>query len=207
MNSWQEEIVITLANHIRVCSLEQIRRTWWPRQRSGKQRATECIQLLEKNKLVRMRKVFSRPIQRLDAPLLFWQHGDPHPDFQAMANCLRRRARTEAEVIPVVTAEPRGRRLFGVGERRTLKLAQITHDLHVAEVFFRYYESGTDVFRHWVGEDSMPRLLMKIRPDALICDDVGGIVRAVEYGGEYTDNRLFRLHEGFYERAMAYEIW
>jgi hypothetical protein len=140
--------------------------------------------------------------------LFAWRHGRPEPEFGDVANYLRRRARTEAKVIQVVTAEPKARRFFGVGDQRSLKLTQVTHDLHVSEVFLRYYETGFAVFRDWVGEDCLPRPWpLRERPDALVREKGGKTLRAVEYGGEYTAHRLAKLHSGFQKINMPYEIW
>ena len=208
MTPWQEEIVIALAKHVRVMSLEQIRRTWWRGQRTGKQRAKESMRYLESCGLVRIRNVFSRPIAQLDSPLFDWHQGQPAPPFDDVASYLRRRARTEAKVMPVVTAETKALRFFSQMEQRTLKLTQVTHDLHVSEMFLHHFEAGCDVYRDWVGEDCLPRPWpLRERPDALLCDEHGQVNRALEYGGEYTVQRLAKLHQGFVKINLPYELW
>ena len=45
------------------------------------------------------------------------------------------------------------------------------------------------------------------RPDALLMDANGQIVRAIEYGGDYSHLRLAELHYGLASIPLAYEIW
>jgi hypothetical protein len=122
---------------------------------------------------------------------------------------LRRRARTAACKIKVVTASRKTRQLFGVaGQAHRPKLTQLSHDLFVAEVFFRYRAKGLDIDRQWVGEDQFPKSWpVRARPDALIRNLDGEVVRAVEYGGAYTVGRLSRLHAALNDVPVAYEIW
>ena len=78
----------------------------------------------------------------------------------------------------------------------------------MAEVFFRYRALGLDINRQWVGEDQFPKSWpVRARPDALIRNLRGKIVRAVEYGGAYTVGRLSRLHAALQDVPVAYEIW
>ena len=88
----------------------------------------------------------------------------------------------------------------------TLKLTQMTHDLHVSEVFLRYRRRGQQAA--WRSEDQLPsNWPLRSRPDAVLCNESGEIVHAVEYGGDYSATRLIELHVGFSEIDLSYEIW
>ena len=61
---------------------------------------------------------------------------------------------------------------------------------------------------HWVSEDVLPETWpIRQRPDALLVDDAGQYVRAVEYGGDYPEERLIDLHLGLSSIPLSYEIW
>ena len=62
--------------------------------------------------------------------------------------------------------------------------------------------------RAWLIEDQLPSdWPLGVRPDAVLCDESGEIMRAVEYGGDYPVSRLTELHDEFSEFQLSYEIW
>ena len=78
----------------------------------------------------------------------------------------------------------------------------------MAEIFFRYRANGLDIDRQWIGEDQFPKSWpVRSRPDALLRNQDGEIVCAVEYGGAYTVHRLSTLHAALKSIPLAYEIW
>ena len=82
----------------------------------------------------------------------------------------------------------------------------MTHDLHVSEVFLRYRSMGRQ--HEWCSEDQLAKgWPIRERPDAVLVDDDRDIVRAVEYGGDYSAERLAELHSGFSSVGLNYEIW
>ena len=106
-----------------------------------------------------------------------------------------------------VFASPRSIVLFGQGHAPSVKLTQMTHDLHVSEVYLHYRVNGLSS-RHWTSEDRLPRdWPLRERPDATLMDEEGHPYRAVEYGGNYPPTRLAELHEGLSSIELAYEIW
>ena len=110
-------------------------------------------------------------------------------------------------MTPFVFASPRSIVLFGQGRAPSVKLTQMTHDLHVAAVYLKYRAGGLSS-RHWISEDRLPRdWPLRERPDATLTDDDGLIYRAVEYGGDYPPSRLAELHEGLASIELNYEIW
>jgi hypothetical protein len=209
MTSWEKEMLAVLAKHVRMMSLWQAARTWWTANRRGLRRARESAQRLAERDWVKSRRVFSRPVSPLSEPLLVWSLNMPIPDFQQLSTRLHRRARASAAVTTVVTATGKTRNLFGAGGAPCRpKLTQVTHDLHVAEVFLAYRRMGFDVDRRWVGEDRLSDgWPIRVRPDALLLDEEGQFLRAVEYGGDYSIDRLVRLHNAMARIWLGYEIW
>ena len=110
-------------------------------------------------------------------------------------------------MMSFVFASPRTIVLFGQGRAPSVKLTQMTHDLHVSEVYLRYRTDGLSS-RHWLSEDRLPREWpLRERPDAVLSDDEGRVHRAVEYGGNYPPKRLAELHAALSSIELAYEIW
>ena len=209
MNSWEEDILFALAWHLRVLSVDQSARTWWRGQATARRRANDAMKARQENGWVHVRELISRPPAPLDGPLVSWAPDQRAPDFDELSRLLHRRARTAARKIEIVTASRKTRELFGVlGQAHRPKLTQLSHELFVAEVFFRYQAKGLDTDRQWVGEDQFPKTWpVRSRPDALIRDMDGNIVRAVEYGGAYTVRRLSTLHAALKSIPITYEIW
>lgn len=201
-----EEIVRTLANAVRVMSLQQIAREWWTDTRWGRSRATRTLDELAVEDLLHVRRVLSRPIKQLKSPIFNWEVGDGQPNFAQLSAELHRRAMRSPAMVTIVFATRRSVTLFGGNRLPTIKLTQTTHDLHVSEVFLHYRQSGRK--RQWLSEDQLPAdWPIRERPDAVLCDDDGQIVRALEYGGDYPAERLANLHDGLAWAGLSYELW
>ncbi len=209
MSSWERDLLEVLADQLRIVSPAQIARAWFARQATAQRSATRLVRRFSDNGWLRIRRVLARPVSPLLSPLLSWRHARPTPDFANLSRQLHRRSRCAAELTIVVEATTKTRALFGTsGFRPRLKLTQTSHDLHVAEIFFRYRESECDVRRYWVGEDRLPvTWSIRQRPDAILVDDAGDFHRAVDYGGDYSVERLSALHDGLASLPLPYEIW
>lgn len=209
MTSWEREILVVLANHVRMLSLSQVARTWWTENRRGLRRARESAQRLVAEGWLDSFRVFSRPVTRLSEPLVIWEVNARPPDFLRLSACLHRRANASAAVTTVITAARKTHTLFGRGVVKCRpKLTQMTHDLQVAEILLAYRSRGLDVRQHWVLEDHFPHTWpIRVQPDALLLDADGRFQRAVEYGGDYSVDRLKRLHYALASIWLPYEIW
>lgn len=207
MRDREQEILQVLANCVRAMSVKQVARGWWSESRWGLARARRSLRDLADADWLRIRRVLSRPIQSLGGPLVVWEPENPKPDFANLSRKLHRRAMTSAEMTTIVMATSKTTSLFGEGSLPTIKLTQMTHDLHVAEVFLTYRDLGMPDGR-WVGEDRLARdWPIQQRPDAVLRGEDGVLSRAVEYGGDYKSQRLTELHDGISRAALSYEIW
>ena len=209
MTSWEREILVVLANHVRMLSLPQVARTWWTENRRGLRRARESAQRLAEEGWLDSYRVFSRPVAPLSEPLVVWTVNQRPPDFPQLSAWLHRRASASAAVTTVITAARKTHTLFGRGVVPSRpKLTQITHDLHVAEIFLAYRARGFDERQRWVPEDHFPDTWpIREQPDAILLDGDGQFKRAVEYGGDYSVDRLIRLHYALARIRLPYEIW
>lgn len=203
--SRDEEIVQSLASDVRAMTIGQVARTWWSDTKWGRRRCKQTMQELEVEGMVSVRRVLARPIVELTSPLFAWQMEDDFlPDLDALSRSLHRRAQLSASMTDIVFASTKAVRLFGT-RQPTIKLTQMTHDLQVAEVFLHHRkQAGSE---SWVGEDNLPKSWRaRIRPDAVVMAE-GEYSRAIEYGGDYSAERLYELHSAFHRIQLAYELW
>lgn len=208
MNKLDRDLLECLVLHVRYLALEQVVRGWFSEHRDGSRRARRHLQRLGDNQLVQMCDVLSRPIAQLKLPLANWQHTHPTPDFESLSRYLRRRARTRAVSTTVAAATTRTRALWGLPITKPhIKLTQTTHDLHVAEIFLHHRRQRAGDGQ-WISEDRLPQTWpLRQRPDALLLDHAGYFLKAVEYGGDYSSERLRALHRALAALPLAYEIW
>lgn len=207
MNRHEEQIVRILADSVRVMTVAQVARTWWTDTRWGRDRASAAMTRLAAKGWLHVQHALSRPIQSFVSPLIDWRPGTRRPDFAAAARLLHQRAIVDARTVKVVFAATRAVRFFSSGPALPVKLTQMTHDLNVSELYLHYRRSGL-ADQCWTSEARLGRdWPLKERPDAVLRDEAGTIVRAVEYGGDYTASRLAELHAGLSSINLSYEIW
>ncbi len=142
MRSREKEILAALTNCVRVMTLDQVARIWWSEKRWGISRAKKSLRELADAGWVIFCDVTSRPIYRLERPLFSWQPADSEPAFSELSQQLHQRAMVSAEIVSVVYATGQSNSLFGAGTLPKVKLTQMTHDLHVAEIYLAYRATG-----------------------------------------------------------------
>ncbi len=210
MERSERELLDILANHVRLLALTQIARMWFAGRRKADRHAENLSERLASAGWLRVSEILARPIRRLSAPLCEWQHAEPAPDFWELSRRLHQRASSPAALTTVVRATAKTCALFGI--RRSspapVKLTQATHDLHVGEVFLTFARRGLPPGVSWVGEDVLPLTWpIQQRPDAVLVNSTGELVGAIEYGGDYPQQRLADLHHGLASIPLPYEIW
>ena len=201
------EFMTVLTHSVRVLSLSQMARLWWSDTRWGRQRARQHAMSCESQGLLHFKRVLSRPIGVLKTPLLIWRLDDDEPDWVAVSRGLRLRTRKHPVLLPVVFASRLAFDVFATSRVTPFKLTQMTHDLHVSEVFVCYQLLGLPL-DSWVSEDRLPITFPSdVRPDALLVDSEGTWQRAVEYGGAYSSARLLALRDCAAKCEVAFELW
>lgn len=208
MNKNERQIVCSLAESVRAMTLEQIAATWWSSTRWGKSRAKVSLEALVSDGWIHFQRALVRKIHQPLGPLVAWEPGDAQPELEELARVLHRRAvSTDAKFTTVAYAAKRAVLLFGSGPAPSVKLTQLTHDLNVSEVYLRVFRSRDDGTR-WLSEDRLPSdWPMRERPDAVLVDESGKTLRAIEYGGDYPVSRLQELHTAFANTNLGYELW
>ncbi len=147
--------------------------------------------------------VEAHPLLPLDRPLLSWAIHDPDPsldELRTVSDTAIARWQLRDEAVEVYSATKATDHLFGAFRRKSsAKMCEATHDLHLAEVFVRYWTHSPRIAAAWLGESAFPKLGFEIRrlkdPDAFIINVDGPIVRIVEFAGRYKTDHLAAFHQ------------
>lgn len=202
------EILDALVHRVRVFSLEQLGRTWWPDSREPKRPAASRLSLLEEEGLVSSYSAMAHPELPLTIPIIRWMPGDYAPEFGAASYQMRRRWTQPFSTCTCFIATKRaGTLLGGCGGRRS-RTSEQTHDIHMAAVFLQYRLSTPHLARKWSSEALILRSRADRReklPDAIVND--GRSKRIVEFGGAYGKEKLVDFHAYCVDQRMAYEVW
>ena len=209
MTGRELELATVLCQAVRLLSLEQIAREWWPPNRDARWRARADVNRMSQAKWLLPIQVLARPLLELTAPLLEWTPEEVEPDFAVLERRCQERWTAAAIVTEVVIADRRAIATFGGSIPSGLKNpCQTTHDLHLTEIFLRYRRAGLNWRERWIGEDEIAaRWQWKKLPDAVLCDTDGQPLKAVDFGGAYRAERLQDFHESCAARSLPYELW
>lgn len=206
------DILDALTCRVRVLSLEQVARAWWPG--ASRSAAEERLSRLSAAGLVEARRFAARPETELVAPLATWQPGRSTPDFATVSY----RAKSRWSEPPVMTAcviatERSGNRFGGRGGRFP-RATERTHDLHLAQVYLRMRVLNPSRARTWLREDLVAKSRSEDEetaaageklPDAIVRD--GQHDTAIEFAGAYAREKLREFHLYCERTSLAYELW
>jgi hypothetical protein len=209
MRPHEQEILSVVTNCVRALTVRQVARSWWSDSRKGVARAETSLHELADDGWLQLQTVLARPVPLLQAPLATWMPGDRVPGFPNLSKLLHQRAMVPAKLATVIFATSKSTALFGKGALPKIKLTQMTHDLQLAEIFLVYRSRGLPIDQ-WLGEDHLPHSWpIQQRPDSVLKRTDGTIYRAIEYGGDYSPERLAELHEALSSigDGLPYEIW
>jgi hypothetical protein len=199
------EIVRTLLDKVRLLSEWQVATTWWAG--AGAPTARRLRSLAEGGWLVGA-WMLARPLLPLDVPLVTWEPRGPAPEFGNLSWRAQSRWTSSASPTPVWRASTlAAARLGGTARSDVKNLCQVTHDLHVAQVYLGLLRDSDPRAAMWVGEDAVPPGLIRgFLPDALLLRR-GRIERAIEFGGAYPPGRFARFHEHCEFLGIPYTVY
>src|SRR4051794_16991877 len=151
----------------RVVSLGQVAVTWWGGRTTP---AARRLRRLAAGGWLIGERLLARPLLTLEAPLFIWTPGEPPPDCGRLSYRAQSRWGRSAEPTLVWYAGPvAAARLGGHARGEVKNYCQVTHDLHVSELYLRLLRSGDPGAASWVGEDALPPgLLGPCVPDAVL---------------------------------------
>lgn len=200
-------ILATLASAVRVLSLQQLASAWWSGGATPQAHARRALRGLVQDGWLASRHVQARPLIPMEAPLFTWAPGEPPPDHEALGYAFQRRWPSPPVRTLVFIATRKTRNRYGGHPRPVLKAAQVTHDLHVGELYLRALLHDPPRAERWVGEDLLGKAGHgRIDPDAVL-EHPDSTRTAVEFGGNYDARRVRHFHEGCAVQGMEYELW
>jgi hypothetical protein len=204
-----ERLIRALLGKIRLVSLGQLARSWWPESVSGRTNAQRRVQDLLAQKLLVRERVFARPLIGLEAPVFRWKPGEPGPDYGQLSYKLQSRWTAEPRRTTVYLASRRAANIFGGKVPGRIKNpSQVTHDLHLSELYLKILKEEPKLAQAWSGEDVIaPTRVRQKLPDAILFDAKGQPRLVMEFGGAYPADRVQAFHEDCRARALPYEIW
>ncbi len=208
LNDRDVNLLETLTLRVRVLSISQVVRVWWPDSVNIKTAAHRRLSQLEAAGYVELFPMMAHPEVTLSEPLCSWKPGESSPDFGALAWLLQSRWNEElVNTHCVISTDFAGRFFGGYGGRKPRR-AETTHDLHLSSVFLQMRTNQPDRAATWISEDARKKDLVhgEKLPDAIVSDGDSQI--AIELGGKSYDRRkLEEFHEHCDERNLAYEVW
>lgn len=201
-----EEIVKTLVHRVRVLSLQQVTRTWW----AGCSPATVRVRLneLENLGLIRHFQSLCHPELPLQQPVFTWAPGEAEPNCGRFAYRLRARwFLSPVNTHFIFATREAGHRYGGFGGRIP-RDREVCHDLHVACVYLRFASVFPELASVWRSEARIARDRERGHerlPDAVIERANGP--RVIEFGGEYSKEKLEGFHDYWDRLQVPYEVW
>ena len=198
------EILQALSHRIRMLTADQIASTWWAE--SSVETAKRRLDGLVRDGWLQRSRCAAHPLLDLSEPVFSWVPGTAPPAFHALAYKLQKRWNRSIRPTTIyhISRKTAAQR---AGSGHNIKHRfQITHDLHVAQIYLLTLRRCPERARAWISEDKLaPSRVHQKLPDAIIRLPAGDLV--VEFGGAYRPERLLRIHEDCVGRGIAYELW
>lgn len=203
------EILQCLTHKVRVFTIPQLARTWWPTSAHAEANAQARIKLLAENGLAERLTILAHPEIELPAPIAIWKVGDPAPNLGAASWALRSRwAKPPIRTQCLVATKRAGIYFGGNGGGRLPRRSEQTHDIHMGALFLQFRELLPELIPYWVSEETLraesPERGEKV-PDAMI--RTGDSRRIIEFGGAYPKKKLESFHTYCREKGLPYELW
>lgn len=200
------DVVHTLARRVRLLTLADVVRVWWPDSYSF-QTAWHRLRELAAGEWVQLARVNLRAVPATD-PLVVWSPGRPEPDAEALAHAARSRWSGPSVPTAVAYAGKRAANVYGSTAGRLPAVNHRDHDAHLGAVYAFYRERRSHEADDWVGEDARPKAGFRVKdPDALLVDAAGQPYRVIEGAGRYTPEQVEAFHGHCADRELPYELW
>lgn len=208
LTSRDRELLDTLTVRVRVLTLAQIARTWWPQTADPKRQCRERLVRLEAAGWVTLFHATARPELALSGPVATWKQASEQPDMDAVSYALKVRWQQPARVQSMLTATDQAGKFFGGHGGRKPRASEATHDLHLASIYLKLRSENAKLASTWRSEARLAKErtdgVGKV-PDAMVIDR--GQRRVIEFGGSYHAPKLREFHTYCAQRNWAYEIW
>lgn len=206
--------MLALTHKVRLLSLAQIARTWWNPSPAGVANARKRLTVLTGNNtlspdhfMLRLH-VNAHSELILGGPLFSWNPGELTPDFGALSYRLQSRWTEAIKPTTIYIATEKAARHFGGFGGKLRRPLQVTHDLHVAQIYLHLLKSNRPAACAWISEEQFsPERRHQKLPDAVLRDKNGEITLVIEFGGAYDTKHVERVHRDCVTRSLPYELW
>lgn len=210
LSAVEEQVLDALTLRVRLLSVAQVARTWWPDSRHRNAHARRVLRNLEREGLIRRTTLCAHPELSLTTPVSTWSPGLRPPEASQLSRSLQRRWCDPPLLVDVALATQAAANFFGGVARTDPKRVEQTHDLHLSTVFLVHRSRDPLLVSHWISEGrihrSRPDAPGEKLPDAMI-QLPNGARRVIEFGGAYRPPKLQAFHAFCEARALPYEIW
>ena len=203
-----KELIEALTLRVHLMTLDQAVENWWPPTSRAKTTAQSRFRKLESAGWLTRKRVNIHPMLPLKKPVVVWSPGDAEEDFGPVAYRLQKRWTQSLKLTTVLLASRKAANHFGGFGGKFKHRTQLTHDVHLAEVYLRYLRADGSIAKRWQGEeiaekdDPADKL-----PDATIVDVDGVANLIVEFGGSYDRRRVEKFHRFCERKSLPYELW
>ena len=201
------DILETLTRRVRLLTVWQVARIWWPNAKS-QCHCRRRIESLVRAGLIEMLSICVHPLLPVDKPLFRWKPGATEPDAERIATTCQKRWSKPDRPLTVCVATPRSANVFGSTACGTPPVEHRNHDLRLADVYGRYRREWPELAATWIGEHALPRAGYRIKdPDAFLCDADGSVRFVIESAGRYSTEQVQSFHDHCAEYDLPYELW
>ncbi|HRK35092.1 MAG TPA: hypothetical protein PLJ47_10905 [Candidatus Hydrogenedentes bacterium] len=207
MTEREEDILRTLTHRVRYLSADQLTRGWWKPGRSGTVGMRRTVRSLIARKLLAAQRLPVEPEIDLRQPILTWLPDDPDPEPGPISRLLQNRWTAHASSTTIVFATWTAARLFGGYGGGIKNSLQVTHDLHLSQIYLKLRAADPDAAARWETEDVREHTRHEKVPDVYVRDAEGEVERVIEFGGKYDAARVWKFHAFCADRRYPYELW
>ena len=203
-----EEILVALVHRIRCINIKLA--SWsWPNGTNPTVSAKRRLKQLVRAGWLTEVKAYARPLIDLNEPVATWSLSEPVPEFGPISYHLKNRFMEPARSVAIFVATVQATKRFGGTAGRRPRSSEVTHDLGVASVFFKLKHESPERAARWISEAKIvargnsPGVKV---PDALVKERDGRSI-AIEFGGEYSKQKLQAFHQYCQANELGYELW
>lgn len=216
-----QELLRLLADKVPVLSLRQIADAFFA---GDKGNAVRSLSRLLSRQLISSQQVSAKTPPAFRSPVVAWTPGQNPPSATRLSYQLGRRwAQQGIRTRQCYLIGPRYAALTGISNPNHLRRPlHASHELAMADLYLHFHAERPTDARNWLAEQVycqphwQERLISRDgcsfgmvgqKPDALLVDENGVVIKAIELGGVYNAKRLERFHRWCQRRRLPYEIW
>jgi len=198
-------VLRALSLHVRLFSQRQLADSLFGGDIANARRR---LRQLTELRLLKRKITLARPLPELCGPVVHWHPDYAVPDAAHVAFLLQNRWRFQAMCSTVVYLPTCSMINHFGGRHKTSLSSQVSHDLGVAAVWLWYWANQRADVDAWRGEDWLTdNEPGQSVPDAVLVDRHEQPTMLIEFGGDYSADRIASFHDDAAFRGLPYQIW